>query len=306
MLNVMVTGGAGYKGILLVERLLQRGHTVTLLDNFLGGFAPILHLVAAPNLRVVSLDIRNLTANVVKNQDVVYHLAGISGMPACAANPNAAEAINVQGTAKLLSVLHKDQLLIYASTTSIYGATDAECDEDVRVHPPSIYAMTKYEAERMTQQRENSISLRFATVFGISPRMRNDLLVNDFTYKAVVDRAVVIFAGRSKRTFIHIDDAIAAYLFALDYSGVMRGRVYNVGHETLNFSKNDIAAAIRKRVSFEIISSSLPDLDVRDFLVSFRRIRDLGYMPKRTLDNGIADLLKLYAFYRVAPMYALI
>ena len=297
-MKILVTGGAGYKGVILVKKLLERGYTVTLLDNFMYGYNSVLHLVPEPNLKIIQLDIRNLDGKLLAEFDVIYHLAGISGMPACAANPHSAEVINVEATRKLVSLLHNNQLLIYASTTSIYGAASIECDESVPVVPPSLYARTKYEAESIVLDRQNSISLRFATIFGTSPRMRVDLLVNDFTYKAVNDRAIVIFAGQSKRTFIHILDAINAYLFALDHADSMRGKIYNVGDEKLNFSKLDIAHAIRNYVEFEIINSSLPDLDVRDFLVSFKRFRDLGFRVKLSLDDGIQELLKLYSFYK--------
>jgi nucleoside-diphosphate-sugar epimerase len=297
-MNILVTGGAGYKGVILVKKLLERGHAVTLLDNFMYGYDSVLHLVRESNLRIVQIDIRNLSEESVSGFDVVYHLAGISGMPACAANPHSAEVINVEATRKLVSLLHKDQLLIYASTTSIYGAASTECDEAVPVEPPSLYARTKYEGEKIVLGRDNSISLRFATVFGTSPRMRNDLLVNDFAYKAVNERAIVIFGGRSKRTFVHIFDAVDGYLLALDHADAMCGKTFNVGDERLNFSKLDIAHAIHNRVEFEIIDSSLSDLDVRDFLVSFKRIRDVGFKTRLTLDDGIRELLKLYSFYK--------
>lgn len=296
--KVLVIGGAGYKGIVLVKKLLERGYKVTLLDNFMYGYDSVLHLVTEPNLKIVQLDIRNVSEKSVAGFDVIYHLAGISGMPACAANPHSAEVINVQASRKLVSFLHQDQLLVYASTTSIYGAAGTECDESVHVEPPSLYAKTKYEAEKIVLERQNSIVLRFATVFGTSPRMRNDLLVNDFTYKAVNERAIVIFGGRSKRTFMHILDAIEGYLFVIDHADIMCGKIFNVGDEKLNFSKLDIANAIRKHVEFEIIDSSLPDLDVRDFLVSFKKIRDLSYKTRFSLDDGIRELLKLYGFYK--------
>jgi len=305
-MKILVTGGAGYKGVHLVKKLLDRKHQVTLLDNFLYGYDAVLHLIPEENLNIVQLDIRNLTGKDIAGFDVVFHLAGISGMPACAANPHSAEVINVEATRKLTSLLDNQQLLVYASTTSIYGATGAECDESVPIQPVSLYARTKYEAEKVVMGRANTISLRFATIFGTSPRMRVDLLVNDFTYKAVYDRAIVIFAGRSKRTFIHILDAIDAYLFALDHVGDMRGRIYNVGDEKLNFSKIDIANAIRSHIPFEIIDSSLPDLDVRDFLVSFKKIRGLGFKVKFSLDDGVRELLKLYSFYKCHSHYSII
>ncbi len=305
-MKIMVTGGAGYKGITLVKKLLECGHEVTILDNFMYGFDSILHIVKEPMLTILQLDLRNINASTLTSYDVIYHLAGISGMPACAANPNSAEAINIGATRKMTSLMQKNQLLIYASTTSFYGASGEGCDETVPAQPVSIYGRTKYEAERIVMQKENSIALRFATVYGTAPRMRNDLLVNDFTYKAIHERSIVLFAGHSKRTFIHIDDAIEAYIFALDNVNTMVNNIYNVGDESLNFSKIDIANAIHKYVDFEIVNSNLPDLDVRNFLVSFEKIRKAGYKTKRSLDDGIKDLIKLYRFYKVYSHYNII
>jgi len=305
-MKILITGGAGYKGIKLTHELLKKGIDVTILDNFMYGFDSILHLIHNPKLNIIKLDIRNVTEKIISNFDAIFHLAGISGMPACAANPNSAEQINFDATRNMVRLLHKNQLLINAATTSFYGATEEPCVESIIPEPVSIYGKTKLEAEKVAMERENSISLRFATVFGVSPRMRNDLITNDFTYKAIHDRSVVIFAGHSKRTFVHIDDAVDAYLFALDNSGKMNSNIYNVGDESLNFSKNDIANIIRKYVEFEIIDSSLPDLDVRNFLVSFKKIKELGYKTKRTLDDGIKELVKLYKFYEVYSHYRVI
>lgn len=305
-MKVLVTGGAGYKGISLVKKLLDKGHNVTILDNFMYGYEPILQIVNHTKLNIVQQDIRNINIDSVKGYDVVFHLAGISGMPACASNPDSAENINVVATKKLVSLLDKNQLLINASTTSFYGASGEECDETVETNPVSIYGRTKYEAEKIVSQRENSISLRFATVYGVGARMRNDLLANDFTYKAVHDRSIVIFSGYSKRTFIHIDDAINAYIFALENASKMKDNVYNVGDESLNFSKVDIAETIQKYVDFELVNSSLPDLDKRSFLVSFKKIKELGYKTSLTLDDGISDLVKLYKFYKVYSHFNII
>ena len=305
-MKILVTGGAGYKGVILVKKLLDRGCQVTLLDNFMYGYDSVLHLVNEPNLEIVQLDIRNLNKQFLAEFDIIYHLAGIVGLPACAANPHSTEAINVEATRHLVSFLHKDQLLVYASTTSLYGATGIECDESTPVNPVSLYGKTKYEAEKIVLNHPNSISLRFATVYGTSPWMRVALLVNDFTYKAITDRSLVLFGGRSKRTFMHIQDAIAGYLFALDHANAMRGKAYNIGQEEINFSKMEIANAIRKHVSFEIIDSSLPDIDMRNFMVSFKRIRALGYRTTHTLDNGIKELIKLYSFYRTYSHYQVI
>jgi len=304
--RILVTGGAGYKGVILVKKLLDSGYQVALLDNFMYGYNSVLHLANEPNLKIIQLDIRNLDKRFIGDFDIIFHLAGIVGVPAAAANPHSTTAINVEATRQLVSLLRKDQLLIFASTTSIYGATGIECDESTPVEPVSLYGRTKYEAEKIVLNHYNSISLRFATVFGTSPKMRVALLVNDFTYRAITERNLVIFDGHSKRTFMHIQDAIAGYLFAIDHADAMRGKAYNVGQEELNFSKIEIANAIRKHVTFDIFDSSLPDIDTRDFIVSFKRIRELGYRTTHTLEDGIRELVKLYSFYRVYSHYQII
>lgn len=305
-MKILVTGGAGYKGVKLVGRLLELGHEVTLLDNFLYGYEPILHLSHHTSLSVLEFDIRAVGRKTVAGFDVVYHLAGISGMPACAANPHSAQLINVNATRALVDSMDPGQLLVNASTTSMYGGGGGVCDEQVTVDPVSLYGITKYQAEVIAQGRADSVSLRFATVFGASPRMRVDLLVNDFAYRAVNERVLVLFAAHTKRTFVHIDDAIDAYLFVLDHADKMRGEVYNVGSESLNFSKLEIAHAIKKFVPVEIVDSSVADRDVRDFIVSFAKIRALGFETSRSLDTGIQELLRLYAYYKPHSNYRVI
>jgi nucleoside-diphosphate-sugar epimerase len=305
-MKILVTGGAGYKGTLLTKRLLERGHKVTLMDNFMYGFESVLHLAEEKELDIVRFDIRNIEQFSLENFDVIYHLAGISGYPACEANPHSAEMINVDATAKLVKGLRPEQLLIYASTTSFYGMGGLDCNEASPVKPVSMYGQTKYEGEKIVQGREFSISLRFATIFGMSPKMRVDLLVNDFVCKAVNDRSLVIFDAQSRRTFLHIKDAINAYLFALEHAQEMKGQIFNVGDEQLNFTKLEIAEAIRRQVKYEIVRSSMPDLDVRNFNVSFGKLRQLGFSPVYSLDDGIKELIKLYSFYKPHLNYKII
>ncbi len=295
--KILITGGAGYKGVLLAEELLDLGHYVTILDNFMYGYDSVFHLINRKNLTINKTDIRNLKESDVEGFDVVFHLAGISGMPACATNPHSAESINVDSVRKLISFMKPEQLLINASTTSMYGYSETICDEETPISPVSIYGKTKFVSENLIQARENSISLRFATVFGVSPRMRNDLMVNDFTYKAITDRSIILFAGDTKRTFIHIKDAIRAYRFTMENSEIMKNQVYNVGDNLMNLSKKDISNNIGKYVKFELIDSTLPDLDKRNFEISFKKINDLGFKTVYNLNDGIVDLVKLYSFY---------
>jgi nucleoside-diphosphate-sugar epimerase len=306
MKKILVTGGAGYKGVLLTDQLLKLGHNVTILDNFMYGYDSILYLINNPNLTVNKTDIRNFKESDVKDFDVIFHLAGISGMPACANNPHSAESINVDSVRTLVKLLSDDQLLINASTTSMYGFSDSISDEESPIKPVSLYGKTKLVSENIIQDRKNSISLRFATDFGVSPKMRHDLMVNDFVYKSIFDRSIILFAGDTKRTFVHINDAVRAYIFSMDNCHIMKDNIYNVGDNNMNFSKKEIASNIAKYVKFEIIDSSLPDLDKRNFEISFNKINKLGFNTEYNLDNGIVDLVKLYSYYTQYIPYKII
>lgn len=295
--KVLITGGAGYKGTLLTEALLDHGHEVTCLDNFMYGFQPILPFSMNPQFSVINKDVRNLEKKDVEKYDVVYHLAGLSGFPACKANAHSAQTINVDATGVLVSLLRPDQMIVYASTTSLYGQSGAKLDETSEVVPVSSYGITKYAAEKICMTHPKAISFRFATIFGSSIKMRPELLLNDFVYKAFVERAIVIFDGHSVRTFLHIRDAIRAYMMALDDTRLVGG-VFNVGADSLNFSKFQIAEAVQKVVEFELVKSSLPDPDRRDFIIGFDKIAKLGFKPTVSLDQGIEELVRLYRWYR--------
>ena len=305
-MKILVTGGEGYKGVVLTEVLLARGHSVTILDNFMYGCEPVLHLVGNPAFSAVREDIRNLTEARLKDFDVVYHLAGISGYPACEANPHSAKLINVDASRRLRDLLGRDQRLLYASTTSFYGKTGARCDEETPVEPVSLYGITKYQAEQELLQHANTISLRFATIFGVSPRMRIDLLVNDFTCKAVHERCIVLFESKTKRTFVHIQDAIAAYVFALDRFDAMKGGIFNVGSEELNFTKMEIALAVKQETNCNIIDSEMKDFDPRNFVIAFDKLAKLGFQTRFSLQDGIREMVKLYRFYKPFLPYATI
>jgi len=304
-MNVLVTGGAGYKGIKLTQKLLEQEHKVTVVDNFMYGFEPVMHLVENKNLSIIKRDIR-LGIDAINKYDAVFHLAGISGFPACAANPHSAQLINVDATKKLADALSKNQIFINASTTSIYGKTDSTCYEDSPVDPISTYAITKYEAEKYVSEKENAINLRFATVFGVSTRMRMDLMVNDFTYKAIKERALVLFDSFAKRTFIHIDDAVDCYLFALNNFQKMKGKVFNAGGKNLNYSKKEVANLIRQKINFDVIDSEIKDRDLRHYFVSFDKLEKLGFTPRHTLEQGIDDLIRLFNFYEYYSHFKII
>jgi nucleoside-diphosphate-sugar epimerase len=296
-MNALITGGAGYVGNLLAKALLEQGHHVTVLDNFMFGYDSILHIVDHPQLSVLKQDIRHSDMTYLAGHEVVFHLAAISGYPACEANPHSAQLINVDATQRIVANLAPDQLIIYASTTSLYGADGERSTEQTEVRPTSLYGSTKYAAEKIVMAHGRAIALRWATVFGVSPRMRAGLMVNDFVEKAVHERALVLFQADSKRTFMHIRDSVPAYLFALEHAKVMTGNVYNMGSPRLNLSKRQLAEMIRKRIDFEIIEAEASDQDVRNFEVSFDRAKALGFDCQIEMDFGLAELIKLYRFY---------
>ena len=301
-MNILVTGGAGYKGIVLTTKLLNKGHNVTVLDNFMYGYEPILHLAKHPKLNIIKKDIRN-GVDDLQNYDVIFHLAGISGFPACASNPHSAQLINVEATRLLSKTISKNQMFINASTTSIYGKSGEPCDENTVLDPVSTYAYTKLEAEKILKGFGSVVNLRFATVFGFAPKMRMDLMINDFTYKAVKEKVLVLFDSFAKRTFIHVEDAADCYIFAMDNFDKMKGGTYNAGSNKFNYSKADIAELIKKKVDYNIINSDLKDKDLRHFIVNFDKIEKLGFKPKITVEEGIEELVKVYNFYEYFSHY---
>lgn len=296
-MKILITGGAGYKGVVLAGALLRDGYSVTIADSFMNGYGSVLHLAVHPALTVVKVDVRSITNRELSCYDTVFHLAAIVGVRGCAANEFGARTINIDATKRLAELLDPKQRLVFASTTSLYGDNGCTCDETSPLKPVSLYGKTKCEAERYVMDRENSISLRFATVFGISPRMRTELLVNDFTYRACREKVLVVYSGDSRRTFLHIDDAVNGYAFALNSFDRMKSNIYNVGDESLNLSKLEIAQAVRKHVEFEFIKAQTPDVDVRNFEISFAKIRRLGFKIGRTLDDGIREMVRLYGYY---------
>lgn len=301
-MKLLVTGGAGYKGVVLIRKLLEEGYDVTLLDNFMYGYEPVMHLANNKKLDIIKHDIRNGIPEIAK-YDVIFHLAGISGFPACASNPHSAQLINVEAVRQIAQDLAPGQMLINASTTSLYGKSGEPCNEETHVDPVSTYAHTKLAAERILHEKGNVISLRFATVFGFSPRMRMDLMVNDFVYKAVKERVIVLFDSFAKRTFIHVEDAADCYIFAMKNYDRMKGSIFNAGGNNLNFSKDEITAKIRERIEFSVVNSELKDKDLRHFIVDFNKIEKLGFIPSLTVEDGIDELLKIYNFYEYYSHY---
>ena len=302
-MKILVTGGSGYKGCLLTEALLDADHQVTVVDNFLYGSESLLHLAGNKALTVINRDVRNDLSEYVRDKDVIFHLAGISGYPACEANPHSAKLINVDATKNLVKLLGKDQLLIYASTTSIYGKSGEKRNEESAVEPVSTYGVTKLQAERICLEHEFTVAPRFPTLFGVGPRMRIDLLCNDFVYKAVNEHCVVVYSGKSRRTFLHVRDAVGGYLFAMEHADEMKGGVFNVGSDALNCTKLDLVGMIARKVQCEIIDAEIADPDVRNYEIDYGKITKLGYTVQYSLEDGIDELIRLYGFYKPTRLY---
>lgn len=305
MANILVTGGAGYLGSTLVPMLLDQGHTVTVVDNFMFGQQSLAAVCYHPEFHLVRGDVRDRAtlAPLIKRADVIVPLAARVGAPLCDLDPQAATSTNKQAIVDMLGDLSRDQLVLMPITNSGYGVGEADtfCTEDTPLRPVSLYGRDKVETERILLERHpNSISFRLATVFGMSPRMRLDLLVNDFTYRAVRDRFVVLFEASFKRNYIHVRDVARAFLHGMEHASAMAGEAYNVGLSDANLSKYELCARIQKHVpAFVFLESNVGrDPDQRDYIVSNAKIEASGFHPVHSLDCGIRELVKGYAMIR--------
>jgi nucleoside-diphosphate-sugar epimerase len=305
MTKVLVTGGAGYLGSILVPALLDRGFGVTVVDNFMYGQDSLAAVCYRPEFSLVRGDVRSLETMkpLVKGADIIIPLAALVGAPLCDRDPLAATSTNLKAIVDMLDLLSPSQRVILPVTNSGYGVGEAGkfCTEETPIRPVSLYGRDKVEVERVLLARHPaSVSLRLATVFGMSPRMRLDLLVNDFTYRAYTDRFIVLFESQFKRNFIHVRDVTRAFLHAIDRFDAMKGQIYNVGLSDANISKLELCRHIQKHVpSFAIYESDLAkDPDKRDYIVSNEKIERTGFKPAFSLDDGIRELLKGFAMIR--------
>jgi nucleoside-diphosphate-sugar epimerase len=304
--SVLVTGGAGYLGSILVPELLAAGHRVTVLDNFMYSQNSLAHLCANPDFEVVNGDARaeETLSPLLRQADIVIPLAALVGAPLCKKDPIAATTTNRDAIATLCKMLAPDQRIVMPITNSGYGVGEAGkfCTEETPLRPVSLYGRDKVAAEQIALGRDNSISLRLATVFGMSPRMRIDLLVNDFVYRAVTDRFVVLFEAHFKRNYVHIRDVARAFLHAMDNFEGMRSQPYNVGLSDANLSKAELCERIKNQVpGFIYLEAPIgEDPDKRDYIVSNARIEATGYRTKYPLNDGIRELIKGYRTIRNA------
>ncbi len=303
-MHVLVTGGAGYIGSILVPSLLAEGHQVTALDSFMYQQASLLDCCFDRRLTVIRGDVRDdaLLSELVSRADAVLPLACLTGAPLCARDPHAARAVNFEAIKTVANRLSPRQMMVFPSTNSGYGLGEADiyCTEDTPLRPISLYGRLKVEIESLLLERGNCVTFRFATLFGSSPRMRLDLLVNDFTYRAVTDRAIVLFEPHFKRNYLHVRDAARAFMHALANYERMKGRPYNVGLSDANLSKWELCEVIRKHVP-ELCFMAADvgeDPDKRNYIVSNERIEATGFRPAVGLDEGIVELIKAYQIIR--------
>jgi nucleoside-diphosphate-sugar epimerase len=298
--KVLITGAAGYLGSVLVGKLLGIGHHVTALDNFLYKQTSLNQYCSDPDFSIVNGDARDpgVVIPLLNKADVIIPLACIVGAPACLLDKTAAWATNYEAVKLITENVSQNQRIIYPTTNSGYGIgdLDKECTEDSPLNPISVYGQTKVEAEKVVLSRSNSVSLRLATVFGASPRMRLDLLVNDFVYRAVNDRFIVLFEGHFRRNYIHIKDVCNAFVYALHNFESMKTMAFNIGLSDANLTKIQLCEKIKEHLpSFTFMEAPIgEDIDKRDYIVSNERIESHGYKPLYDLDDGIEELLKLY------------
>jgi nucleoside-diphosphate-sugar epimerase len=300
MTKVLVTGGAGYIGSVLVPKLLESGFHVTVIDNLFYNQNSLLSCCRHDQFELVEGDARDeqLMKQFVPKYDIIIPLAAVVGAPACDRDKIGAKTLNFDQIKFIDGIRSKEQRVLYPNTNSGYGVgTDGiYCTEESPLNPISLYGRTKTDAELLLLNSGNVITFRLATVFGVSPRMRLDLLVNDFAFRAVNDRFVVLFEAHFKRNYIHVQDVAKAFLHGIKNFDKMKNNAYNVGLSTANLSKMELCEKIKEHLpKFTIMTSEFnKDPDQRNYIVSNEKIEKTGYLPDVNLDMGIKELIKAY------------
>ena len=306
-MRVVITGGAGYIGSTLVPMLLADGHQVHVVDSLLFGGQALLSHFINPHFSLAQVDIRDRAGleRELAGADVVVHLAALVGYPLCKKLPIEAEQVNQEGSRNVAELAPSDALLVYSSTGSNYGEVEGICTEDTPLNPLSLYGETKTRGEEICRDRGNSVSLRFATAYGIAPRMRLDLMINDFTWQAVHRRYLVVYEKHFRRTFIHVRDIARAFCHILKYRDRFTHQVYNVGHESLNYTKEDIVHLLEKRVKFMVYFAEFGrDEDRRDYEVDYSRIRSTGFETSVSIEQGLSELVRGLPLVPLANPYS--
>ena len=309
MAKILVTGGAGYIGSVLVPTLLQAGHDVTVLDNFLFRQNSLFDCCANPHFHIVNGDVRNmeLVEKLVDGKEFIFPLACLTGFPLSKRDPFAATTVTRDAVKNMLSLLKPEQRIIYPNTNSGYGVGDGDayCTEESPLRPVSLYGKLKVETEKAIMERGNCVVLRLATVFGASPRMRMDLLVNDFVYRAFKDRSIVLFESGFKRNYVHVRDVVGAFMYAMEHFDEMKNEAYNLGLDEANYTKMELCQEIKKQIpELNIFEAKIgSDPDKRDYIVSNAKLKKVGYAATRTVADGIAELLKAYQIVHTAEYF---
>lgn len=297
---ILVTGGAGYVGSVLVPQLLSRGYEVMVIDQFRYQQASLLDCCSDKKLTLIRGDAREeaLVREALKRSDVIFPLACFTGAPLCDKFPKEAESVNLGAVKTILKLRSRQQRIIFPTTNSGYGIGEKEklCDEKTPLRPISWYGRLKVEAEQRVLEGKNCITFRLATAFGASPRMRLDLLVNDFVYRAVHDGFLVLFQAHFKRNYIHVRDVAGVFLHALDHFDPMKDEPYNVGLSDCNLNKKELCEEIKKELPrFYFVEAPIgEDPDQRDYLVNNAKIEKTGFRPKFSLRDGIQELIRAY------------
>lgn len=302
--KILITGGAGYIGSTLVPQLLNNGYKVSVLDSLIFNQSTLLECCSNKNFNFIQGDIcdQSLMNKLLPKFEIIIPLAAIVGAPACKRNPALTKLVNYDAHINIVKNTSSSQKILFPTTNSGYGIgeKDAYCDESTPLRPISEYGKTKVEIEKALLEKGNSITFRLATVFGMSPRMRMDLLVNDFVYKAVKEKALVLFEEHFRRNYIHVKDVAKAFCFGIENFENMKGQPYNVGLSSANLSKRQLADKIKEHVPQLYIHSAEigEDPDKRDYIVSNDKIEALGWNPDNTLDDGIIELIKGFNILR--------
>ncbi len=305
--RIVVTGGAGYVGSVLVPHLLSLGYRVHVLDNLRFGGESMLANFIHPNFTFTQGDVTDVAVvkSVMKGADAVVHLAALVGYPVCKKLPDEARSTNINGTRNVLESAPPDCKFINFSTGSNYGEVVGVCDEDTPLNPLSLYGETKTEAERMAMQRPNTVALRFATAFGLSPRLRLDLMINDFTYQALVNRYLLVYERHFRRTFIHVHDMARVVPHLLGVWDSAKGKTLNVGHESMNLTKEDITHVLQTKLDYHLYFADVgKDEDKRDYEVNYSRIRALGFETVVDIQRGLDELIGGLRLVRIRNPYS--
>lgn len=307
-MKILVTGGAGYVGSVLVDELLSLCYKVRVFDNLSMGGQGLLHNISNPNLEFIKGDIRDFEAvkKAVKGCDFIVHLAAIVGYPACRKDPKMSRSINVDGTENIVKAVNKKTPIIFASTGSSYGKLIGKyCTETTPLRPLSDYGKQKADAEKVIAKNKNFVIYRFATAFGMSPRLRLDLLINDFVYKAIKEKTIIVYEKEFMRTFIHVKDMASSFVHAIKNFKKMNGEIYNVGDEDLNFSKEDVAKMLSSLTNYYLhFADAGKDIDQRNYIVDYTKIRETGFKCKVGLREGLEALVKAMDVVEIKNPYS--